>query len=653
MKQIIIFVLAFLPAVIQAQEYPPQETQNGYFILLGEEVPYDFAYRISRKEGDEDFEIVDEIRIPNSRAAYEQKLKESHALFPLLPMPIELQINRVWEIANNPQNDELLHVVHPVIENLALGRAVSDTAVQVGRVYQYKIDKVVAGEVISSRLTDKKTYFQPREVILPKATYLKHTLFGNDIISQWLLIGNVGLAGFEVFRRDNLRGDFRKISISTKFRQNMDSTFVHVKDTTANQFEVYEYKLLPFDHYGNPGTFTSIAKIGNFTKHDFPVLEKFKAIALDNRQVKIQWQMEYKPFIRSIKILRSMSFDTDFVEIAEVSPSDSSFVDVLPISMENYYYRLRINGPDEVDVTSSSIFILYESDLVPEPPTRVGARANEGGVDLIWEDRKRNIFGYYVYRRYGNDGFAQISDPVLRDSTGIYHFTDSAQNLRGDRFYDYAIKSISDSYVLSPFSDTVTTRPGIAVSIASPRNLRGRKADSKVHLFWDDLSAVDGNLMGYKVYRKKSFEEDFQVLNDSLLNARTNHFTDSLIEQGYSYDYAVRAYNYFGGQSAFSDSIKFDFYLPMPSPPAGVKAQKTSEGIRIVWGKTLVGELNGYNLYKYTPDQEPQLLTQLSSDQDHFLDDKVTRGQLYFYYVTSKNDQQIEGRPSKVVSLRY
>ena len=93
-------------------------------------------------EGDEDFEIVDEIRIPNSRAAYEQELRVSHAQFPLLLMPIESQIDRVWEIANAPKNNEPIPIVHSVIENLALGRAITDTAVQIGKMYQYKIDKV-------------------------------------------------------------------------------------------------------------------------------------------------------------------------------------------------------------------------------------------------------------------------------------------------------------------------------------------------------------------------------------------------------------------------------------------------------------------------------------------------------------------------------
>ncbi|MEO1050820.1 MAG: hypothetical protein AAFX87_09340 [Bacteroidota bacterium] len=653
MKKLIIFVLIYLPFMAIAQEVELHEMQTGYFVPLGEEVPTDFSYRLSRKSGSGSFEVIGEFSAPATKNEYTQQLQVFHNQHPLLMLPIESQIDRIWEIASAPQNNERLPILSPVIENLALGRAFSDTTVSVGQTYQYKIEKISGGQIVSTNLTVERAYFRPREVILPDAEYFKHTLFEGKVVMQWLLFDKNGLTGVEVYRQDNLRGGFNRIDIPVGFRQNLDSTFIHITDTTANQFEVYEYKLRPYDFFGNPGAFTQVAKISNFTTHDFPKLETFSAVALDNRQVKIQWQMEYKPFIRSIKILRSMSFDDGFEEITEVSPSDSAFVDVLPISMENYYYRLRVNGPDEIGVTSSSTFVLYESDLVPDPPAQVAARTMDRGVHLKWEDRQRNIHGYYVYRQFRDEGFVQISEPVLRDSIGIYQFVDSTQNLRGDRFYDYAIKSISDSYVLSPFSDTLTARPGITVAIASPRNLRGRKADGKVHLFWEDQSIVDNNLIGYKLFRKKSFDEEFKVLHDSLLSTQTNHFTDTLIEKGYAYDYAVKSYNYFGGQSEFSDTIQFAFYLPLPSPPAGVKAQKTSEGIRILWGKVFLNDLKGFSVYKYLPDQEPLLVAELLGDEQHFVDDQVQKGQLYFYYVTSKNEQEIEGRASEVVSVRY
>ncbi len=653
MRLTITFIIILLAQGIWAQDLEIRATQHGFFIPLGEELPYDFSYRVSRKVGRKDYEILSEISIPQSKADYEQRIQRSYVVYEKLFKPNQTQIDRTWDVISDRKSANSLFFVSHILENLALGRAWQDSTVEVGTKYQYKIEKVTDGRIIPQWSTEQVTYQMPEMADLPQSVYQKHVFGEKGMMIQWLLFEQGGIAGFEVFRQDNLRGGYRKISVPVGYSKNLDSTFVHVNDTLAQRHEVYEYKLRPFDMFGNPGAFSEPLKISFFTTQDFPNLNSFKAIALDDRQIKLTWSLDYKPFLRSIMILRSMSFDTDFEVIAEVSPHDSAYIDVLPRSMENYYYRLKINGPEEMSISTASTFILYESDFVPEPPVEFAVRTADGGVELQWEDLQRNVFGYYVYRQEREEGFVQISQPILANEESVYHYFDRDSSLRGDRFYDYALKTISDSYVVSPFSDTLSARPGITVEIKPPQNLRGRTSDGNVYLFWDDLSLMEDNLFGYQLLRKKSFEDEFRSIHDSVLFAATNHYLDSTVEKGFTYDYAVKAFNFFGSESGLSNTVQFGFLLPLPSPPPSIRAQRSTSGIRIVWGEVFSGELSNYNVYRYSPGTEPALLSQVPAEKHDFLDEQVETGELYFYYITSTNAQEIEGRPSEQVSVRY
>ena len=653
MRNFILSIVFLWTPFLHAQESKIYETPTGFFVRLGNDLPRNFTYRISRRHGDESFVKIAEVGIPSTQEEYRQRLHLGKLQFAKLAEPNENQIEHIWEQISKSSAGDRLPFTSQVIETMAVGLAWHDTIVQNGRTYQYKIERVADGQITASQLTERKVYVTPTEVELPMPVFFKHNLYLENLNMRWLLLRKKGIAGIEVFRQDNLRGDYRLISIPIGYAQNLDSTFVHVDDTLAEKYQVYEYKLRPFDQFGNPGAFSKVTKIVNITQNDFPFLRSFNAVALKDRQIKLKWSMDFKPFIRSIKILRSMSFDSAFVEIGEVSPRDSTYIDILPVSMENYYYRLKINGPENVSISTSSTFVLYESDLEPDPPTGLTASEVEGGVQLEWEDHQRNVFGYYIFRRESDSGFIQVSDPIHFNKDGKYQYTDTTTSLHGDRFYDYTIKTISDSYVLSQFSDTLSARPGIVVPIAAPKNFRGRGADGKVYLFWDDLSFSDKNLMGYKLFRKGSYEDNFTVLHDSLLNANINHFIDSTVQLGYAYQYMVKSYNYFGSESDTSKLLQFQFYLNLPTPPPNIKAQKISEGIRIVWGEVLANDIGSFRLYKYREGEKPVLVSTLPADRHDFLDSQVTSGQLYFYYVTSSNKHEIEGRPSEAVTVRY
>jgi hypothetical protein len=102
-----------------------------------------------------------------------------------------------------------------------------------------------------------------------------------------------------------------------------------------------------------------------------------------------------------------------------------------------------------------------------------------------------------------------------------------------------------------------------------------------------------------------------------------------------------------------SNQVQVAFYLATPIPPNGIKAQSSGDAILVSWGDVLLPDLNAFLIYKYKPGEKPERIGTVSSDKHHFMDEEVTKGELYFYYVTSQNSAEIEGQPSAAVAARY
>jgi fibronectin type 3 domain-containing protein len=434
---------------------------------------------------------------------------------------------------------------------------------------------------------------------------------------------------------------------------NVDTTFVVVQDTLVSKHEVYEYRIRPYDWLGNTGEMTEPVRTNTFTSHDFPYLRRFTTRPLEDRKVELKWVIENRPFLRSIKIMRSMEFDSAFIEVAEVSPFDSAYVDVLPVSMENYYYRLILNGPDEVSIPTSATSGMYQSKEAPAAPDDIIARTIKGGVALFWSDRQNNVFGYKVYRGSDAGDFQLVGETVPFTASRKFHYQDTSSVLQGHQTYAYAIKTISDSYVESPFSDTVFARPDIPINLLTPVKLKARKMGNNVLLVWEDLTVRDSNVAGYRVHRKTSNEPDFKPLTDEILPSYTNHFTDTAIEKGYIYQYIVKACSRYGDESKSSAVVEAAFYIPLPAPPHAVTAYAVRDGVQLSWDEVMDKSLANYVIYKQHPGSEMTRLGEVPRDRNHFTDSTAVKGELSFYYVASKNESEVEGPKSEAITVRY
>jgi len=132
-----------------------------------------------------------------------------------------------------------------------------------------------------------------------------------------------------------------------------------------------------------------------------------------------------------------------------------------------------------------------------------------------------------------------------------------------------------------------------------------------------------------------------------------NEFTDTLYpgETGW---YWVKAEGMPGRLGSVSSPIRVQAPIDKPLPPGGINLNKQDKSVVLSWNNALNSKINKYNIYRATQTGKPSLIGSIAADKDilHFEDNKVEKGELYFYYVTSINDYKIESNQSKEIHVR-
>ena len=447
----------------------------------------------------------------------------------------------------------------------------------------------------------------------------------------------------------------KKLHLERGFNANKDSIFLIAIDSIGEKASLYEYYAVPADIYGNPGPASDAVAAGTVAQNYVPPVLILKARSLEtNHQVRLNWNYDQKSYIRSITIMRSADYDSGYRRIANVPPTDTGYTDIIPRADENYYYYLVIDGPVNNGLRTAKVSVLFSGNKEkPMPPSEIAAQTIKGGVQLYWQYNEPYLKGFYVYRSASTEtGFLQISGLVPAGKE-IYSFTDTSGTLQGEKVYDYTVKSVNDNDQLSDFSDTVNAVPGISMSLAAPLHLRYKIENGKIELAWDDMRNTEANLLGYKIYRKLSTEKVYHLLPSDTTNAEQNYFTDSTMETGIAYNYAVSSLDYFGNESAPSYPVNILVKANIPSPPAGLHAGNDQNGVLLSWGELVGDDLLSVKIYRSAPGTTSKLIGTTDISEQTFLDKTAEKGKLYFYQLSSVNKQKQESDKSEKVSIRY
>ena len=232
--------------------------------------------------------------------------------------------------------------------------------------------------------------------------------------------------------------------------------------------------------------------------------------------------------------------------------------------------------------------------------------------------------------------------PVTGESTTA---TYKEADLRDGYRYLYKVRSQAGWWYPSSDSNIISFAWRSPPNV--PKGLKIVAGDRTLALSWEP---VKGNIAGsplgqvpaYQVYRKKSKKDQFAALGEPVQGLK---FIDTGLNNDMLYFYRVRALVAFadtlqsGGASQEISAIPQD--LTAPAQPRHLVAIDTPAGVKLVWQAILNDDLAGYRIYRrQEKSAEPELIAEVGSDQNQYVDQDMIAGGKWFYSVSSFDKAQ-------------
>ncbi len=634
---------------------------KGIFINLSNEINISgvqTVFNISRTDRQGKQIEIAELRTERTIDDFSSGISKFHSALPNSPVPNDNEIKMIWDhlIKTNNIDSVALWGAYPLIK-LSLGLMYFDSTTAAGEEYKYVIEKNDGRKTTSSE-TNFASY--PQQPDFDKIKIVNHSASSSVVSIEWQTSSENNPVNFILFRQDNGKRNFNPAEVTKGFSRDDKNTFLYAVDNSVEPNNFYKYFLVPLDLFENRGATSDTLFVGAYNYNSLPAIQNLSAVSVDSLQgILLSWEIPSPEAVVSVRIFRSEIFDSSFSQIAEVSPNQNSFPDLMVEPMKRYYYYIQQIGPlGEESPASARIASFYLSSEIPVPPVNLSAEGIFNGVKLSWENSESFIEGFRLYRSNGlNDSLNLISD-LIPEEKPFTTFIDSSKELSGKLTYFYAVKSYSTSHIESSFSDTISIRPAIPTNPLKPTGLSGYVENNSALISWDDMNETENTIVGYLILRK-DFDEngkvkkDFHPLTDSFLQFNQNSFTDNSIEKNDDYEYAVVSLDMFGGKSEMSNSFRINNSPERPLPPSGLKAILMKDEVKIKWESSLQEDIVEYKVYRQKRNSEPEYLGSVKSNFKPEITDKgITKDELYYYFVTTVNKFDVESSPSKSVPVR-
>lgn len=651
----VMFILMLMTSALGAQpdERPAAiSTPDGVFIYLGRQIPKEHYYELEAKDQRGGYKQVAVIKAPVARAEMEERVKIFSPHFAMLSALTSDEIDGMWAyFADNEIIDSAYAANLPVM-HLAMGTAYLDRDVTAGNVRQYRVRLREAGgrEVAVAESNVVRT---PASPDIPKPIFRDVAVSGGEIRMDWFVPRQGQLASYNVYRSVFGKNEFTPAPVIKGYNSVDEEVTLIAIDTAVSIPAHYEYFVVPLDAFGNPGPSSDTVSAGTLDKQFPPLVERLTAQSSGSgHEIVINWKISAGPYLRAVEIFRSVAYDSGFSRVGVVPPSDTVFIDRVPVSSENFYYQIVARGPGKRTISSAVVSALYRDSQRPVPPTEIAAETVDGGVRIHWRYDEPFVKGFFVQRASGPDSEYRLVSPLIPFDSPLLSYTDTT---RAISFYDaalYRIVAVSDSDIHSEPSEQVTGTPGVSTLPDVPPRPDVRSEDGKVFVEWSDLRETDPDLLGYVLWRKEA-SGAFDVIYSSRDGSAKNYFIDTKVQPGISYAYAVQTLNITGATSALSDSVSIVVPAIGPAAPSYVRLLSTEAGVHISWGRVTSADLKSLRLYRQEPGSAAVLVAELDKDQLDHIDTSVQRGTLYSYYLTSVSDRGIEGERGELSTIRY
>ncbi|PHI19344.1 hypothetical protein CEQ90_13385 [Lewinellaceae bacterium SD302] len=334
------------------------------------------------------------------------------------------------------------------------------------------------------------------------------------------------------------------------------------------------------------------------------------------------------------------------------------FTDSLLNNTTIHHYRFVGRSPFGIDGPPSDTVSGYG---VP-PPIPYYARIEElrpgpEGTDpptayLAWsvpEVAEDQIVGFNVYATLGgpNDSLFLINPALLLAQRRTYTITDPVPNYN----YLVSIVDVNGNRVdgVSKLLRIYDKEPPVP-----PVGLTGTiDSNGVVNLKWP--RNLDNDLSGYRVYRTNGREGEPIEITRDVVHAEQYQDTITMNTLSDTAYYAIRAIDFTGNYSDFSQLAALSRPdLNPPIPPVIKAISGSTEGVRIEWTGSASQDAVTFQLQrKVTTDTSFQSIADFPARPAEYLDSTTARGQSYHYRLLAIDDAGLSapGRPATAIHL--
>lgn len=161
-------------------------------------------------------------------------------------------------------------------------------------------------------------------------------------------------------------------------------------------------------------------------------------------------------------------------------------------------------------------------------------------------------------------------------------------------------------------------------------------------------ASVDNTVTQYELQVKKTADPDTAYVS---VFSSTNTYTFTSANGGIYYTLRIRAINALGIKSDWiSDTILFDGKTDTPTSASGIAAASGVNNIKITWTKSADKDIAEYKIYRGTTSTYGSATYRSSTKAEYFVDQNITAGVTYYYWVVTVDTSGNESSPIGPVS---
>jgi hypothetical protein len=328
------------------------------------------------------------------------------------------------------------------------------------------------------------------------------------------------------------------------------------------------------------------------------------------------------------------------------------FLDSLPGNNTTYRYRVQGISPfGELGPYSDPIEGQGEKAFTVSPVLTHHNLLPSGGAEVFWEFPKKAETEIQEFRILAAANNSGPYDTIQKGIAKNLRKTELT-NLEGSNY----IKLIAFGGLRKQTSSATTLVQMVdSIPPTAPKELQA-SIDSlgMVRLQW--VPNTESDLLGYRLFRAQTEEEEFSPITEKYLSANQTLDTVSIKSLNSRVFYKLVALDKRYNQSDYSETlvvVKPDVIAPIA--PVFTDYKVTETGIQLQWVPSHSSDVVSYNLYRSMPSDSVdtwQLRKKLDRDQTEFLDEVWDADTLYEYRIEAEDQAGNKSAESPGITLR-